>query len=41
MLKISPRTVEEQIRIALKKIRKGFKDGNHLFIFIRKVWRHG
>lgn len=32
-LEISPRTVEEQIRIALKKIRQSFKDGQG-FLFI-------
>lgn len=36
-LKISPRTVEEQIRIAFKKIRKGFENGKFLLFFFRKV----
>lgn len=35
-LKISPRTVEEQIRIAFKKIRKGFKESKILFILFKK-----
>ena len=38
-LKISPRTVEEQVRIAFKKIRKGFNDSQILFISMMKCLR--
>lgn len=37
-LGISPRTVEEQIRIAFKKIRKGFKDSQVLFFITQKFF---
>ena len=39
-LKISPKTVEEQIRIAFKKIRKGFEDSHSFLFFIRKILSH-
>ena len=39
-LKISPKTIESQIRLAFKKIRKEFENNNYILIFIKKPFKN-